>query len=205
MARPKTDIEPRIVAAARKHFLASGVDAASLRRIAKDAGTSLGMIYYYFRTKDELFFAVVQDAYAKILVDLEDALAATRPVEERLRGLYRRFGSASPEEMEIIELVAREALASPARLAPLIAMVQRGHVPLVVRAIQDGIRSGLFEGSKPHLVLLVSTVSLGGFGQFVLHKAKQRLPAGALPDGTELSDELFSVLLSGIRTKTKSE
>ena len=61
MARPRSDIEPRIVHAARRRFLKEGVDGASLRTIARDAKTSIGMVYYYFPTKDDLFFAVVEE------------------------------------------------------------------------------------------------------------------------------------------------
>ena len=40
MARPRSDIQPRIVEAARYRFLRAGVDGASLREIAKDAKIS---------------------------------------------------------------------------------------------------------------------------------------------------------------------
>src|SRR5688500_20229561 len=92
MARTRGDIDARIVQAARARFLHEGVDGASLRGIAKDAGTNVGMIYYYFPTKDELFLAVVEDVYAGLLDDLTAAMADEHPVEERLRRVYRRVG-----------------------------------------------------------------------------------------------------------------
>ena len=54
MARPRGDIAPRILHAARRRFLTEGIDGASLRGIAADAGTNIGMVYYYFPTKDEM-------------------------------------------------------------------------------------------------------------------------------------------------------
>jgi AcrR family transcriptional regulator len=44
MARPASDIQKRIFVAARARFLSEGVDGASLRQIAKDAGTNIGMV-----------------------------------------------------------------------------------------------------------------------------------------------------------------
>jgi AcrR family transcriptional regulator len=38
--------------------LGDGVDGASLREIAREAGTNIGMVVYYFATKDDLFLAV---------------------------------------------------------------------------------------------------------------------------------------------------
>ena len=71
MARPRSDIGPRIVHAARRRFLVEGVDGASLRAIAHDARTSIGMIYYYFPTKDDLFLAVVEEMYVTVLADMK--------------------------------------------------------------------------------------------------------------------------------------
>ena len=58
MGRTPSDIAPRIVHAARRRFLSDGVEGASLRAIARDARTSIGMIYYYYPAKDDLFLAV---------------------------------------------------------------------------------------------------------------------------------------------------
>jgi AcrR family transcriptional regulator len=44
MARPRSDIRPRLLASARARFLREGVDGASLRSIAKDAATNIGMV-----------------------------------------------------------------------------------------------------------------------------------------------------------------
>src|SRR6185436_4632896 len=110
MARPRSDIAPRILAAARERCLYDGVDGASLRAIAKEAGTSIGMVYYYFPTKDDLFVAAIEEVYGKLLDDLARALAPDAPVEERLRRMYERFGAASETELMTVRMLAREAL-----------------------------------------------------------------------------------------------
>ena len=88
MPRPQSDIDARIVEAARSRFLLEGVDGASLRSIARDAGTSIGMVYYYFKTKDELFLAVIETAYRGLLVDFSAALASDVTAEQRLARLF---------------------------------------------------------------------------------------------------------------------
>src|SRR6187455_1978641 len=112
MARPRTDIRPRILLAARERFRESGVDGASLRAIARDAKTSIGMIYYYFPTKDDLFFAVVEESYEKILADIEQVLSSAGTAEERLVRLSERIAEATDYEIETVRLVLREALQS---------------------------------------------------------------------------------------------
>jgi AcrR family transcriptional regulator len=50
----------QIVDGARQIFLARGFDAASMMDIAKAAGVSKGTLYVYFKNKEELFAAIVQ-------------------------------------------------------------------------------------------------------------------------------------------------
>src|SRR5580700_2287922 len=114
MARPRTDIQPRIVRAARARFLAEGVDGASLRTIASDAGTNVGMVFYYFPTKDDLFLAVVEEVYAKLLDDIGAALAGDDPVRDRLARVFARIGGSSDEKLQVVRLVVRESLLSSA-------------------------------------------------------------------------------------------
>jgi AcrR family transcriptional regulator len=51
----------QIIAGARAVFMALGFDAASMGEIAKAAGVSKGTLYVYFKDKDELFKAIVEN------------------------------------------------------------------------------------------------------------------------------------------------
>lgn len=198
MARPRSDIGPRIVHAARRRFLKEGVDGASLRTIAKDAGTSIGMVYYYFPTKDDLFFAVVEEVYAKLLAEMTLALAADAPVEERIRRLYARLGTVSDTELTTVQLVAREVLVSSSRFRRLVARFQRGHIPLVLTALADGMREGAIDPELPPPLLLLCTVAVGAVPQLVRRAFGKRAPFGGLPEGDRLSELLVRVLFHGI-------
>ena len=198
MARPRGDIEPRILHAARARFLNEGVDGASLRRIADDAGTSIGMVYYYFPTKEELFLAVVEEVYVSLLADLEELLAPTLPVKQRLEALYRRLGALTPDELLVGRIMLREALASPVRMEKLLQRFQRGHVPLLLALVRDGLAAGLFDGSHPPAQVLVSMMVLAGPAQALLRVIGPRLQLGTAPDATALAQQMMSVLLRGV-------
>jgi AcrR family transcriptional regulator len=199
MARPKSDIEPRILHAARKRFLDDGVDAASLRHIARDAGTSIGMIYYYFPTKDDLFLAVIEEVYEKLLADLEQALAPEGSTRDRMRRVYRRIAHATDDEVEILRLVAREGMVSSARRDRIIERVQRGHVPLALRALGQGVVSGEVRRDVHPLVLMMAMFALAGPPQIMRRVIGDRLPVPGAPAGEDLADLLVDVLFDGIR------
>ncbi len=198
MARPASDIAPRIIAAARARFLAEGVDGASLRAIASDARTSIGMVYYYFPTKDDLFFAVIEEIYSALVADLQRALAPDVRVEERVRRLYCRFGEMSELETTTLRLIMREILVSNDRLGRLLQRFQRGHIPLALAMLRDGMQDGTLAPDLPPLLAAVITFVVGAAPQFLLQRAGAHLPAGGIPRGPELADLLVRILLHGI-------
>ncbi|MFO7177145.1 MAG: TetR/AcrR family transcriptional regulator [Pseudomonadota bacterium] len=198
MARPKSDIDVRILHAARARFLAEGVDGASLRAIAKDAGTNIGMIYYYFPTKDDLFLAVVEEVYERLLADLVVALDPEKPVRERIRQLYERVGRLNDEERLVLRLVVREALVSSSRLESILARFQRGHLPLVFRMIADGIADGTFDARRDPLVLAGALLGVGAAPQVLRRFLGERL---GLTPSANLAEQLVEVLFEGVGKK----
>jgi AcrR family transcriptional regulator len=50
----------QILEGARQSFLTNGFDAASMNEIARAAGVSKGTLYVYFKSKEELFEAIVE-------------------------------------------------------------------------------------------------------------------------------------------------
>jgi AcrR family transcriptional regulator len=201
MPRPRSDIRPRIVHAARERFLREGVDGATLRRIAEDAGTSIGMIYYYFKTKDDLFLAVVEEVYAALVDDIGVALALDREPEERIRRLYARVGAMTELELVVIRIIVREALVSSERLSRLITRMSTGHLPMAIAAVHDGVGRGAFRDDQPLPVLLTAIAATGLLPQILRRIVADARPdlAALLPPADALATGLAEVILAGVR------
>ncbi|HWB47455.1 MAG TPA: TetR/AcrR family transcriptional regulator [Hyphomicrobiaceae bacterium] len=60
-SRPDSAKRRQIIDGACRVFLAQGFDAASMGAIAKEAGVSKGTLYVYFKSKDDLFAAIVEE------------------------------------------------------------------------------------------------------------------------------------------------
>lgn len=203
MARPKGDIEPRILHAAAERFATHGVDATSLRSIAKDARTSIGMVYYYFPTKDDLFFAVVEEVYAQLLADLARALEKSRPFEERVLRFYERLGALSPEEGRIVRLVILEALTQSPRFTRLIERFKRGHIALVFQLVGDGLQEKSLRTDLHPFVLGTSIVALGAIPQLVSRVASKHVPMANIAHAS-LLQQILDVLFNGVGRKPRS-
>lgn len=203
MPRPKSNIDKRILHAARERFLLEGVDGASLRAIAKDAGTNIGMVYYYFPTKDDLFLGVVEEVYERVLADFVTALSGDAPVIERVQRLYERIGRLSVEEFKVARLVIREALISSARLERILERFRRGHIPLMLKTIRDGMADGTFGPEKSPVLILASIIALGTVAQVAVNVLGPRAGLSAAPR-PELAHDLVQVLLLGTAPRASS-
>ncbi|MCE4601109.1 MAG: TetR/AcrR family transcriptional regulator [Desulfurococcales archaeon] len=60
MGRDKEEVKERIVEAAMKIFASNGYFKASASAIAREAGVSKGLLFWYFRSKDELILEVAR-------------------------------------------------------------------------------------------------------------------------------------------------
>lgn len=63
-AAPESAKRKQILEGARRRFLASGFEAASMGEIAREAKVSKGTLYVYFDSKEALFAALVEEAKA---------------------------------------------------------------------------------------------------------------------------------------------
>lgn len=64
----------RIHTAAKAEFLSKGFRTASLRNIVKTAGVTTGAFYGYYKSKEELFQALVDEPYRWLMREYTDAL-----------------------------------------------------------------------------------------------------------------------------------
>jgi AcrR family transcriptional regulator len=109
--RRPDDRAAEIARAALELFVAKGFAATKLEDVAKAAGVSKGLPYLYFKSKEDLFKAVIVEAIAGPIgraKELVDAFGGT--TEELLGELVRRFREfAESPAGGVIKLILAEA------------------------------------------------------------------------------------------------
>ena len=193
MARPATDVRLRILAAARAAFVADGFDATSLRAIARGARTTIGMIYYYFPTKDALWDAVIDAVYQPFVVELGALLAQPTSVRERLAAIAAYVAGLAEVERAVVRMALRDALLSAERRQRLFARFAHGHVPMVFQMIAAAQQRGELVEAPTAMVMFMAGVAVLG-AQLVLGD----LPLPGLPEGQARLDAALTLLFDGI-------
>lgn len=88
MPKPKTDNRARLLQAAEKITYRHGFANTALADIAKEARVPLGNIYYYFKTKDEIHDAIIEQRVSRFRKLLHELDKADSP-KERLCGFVQ--------------------------------------------------------------------------------------------------------------------
>jgi len=137
---------PEIARAALELFVTKGFAATKLDDVAKAAGVSKGLPYLYFRSKDELFKAVIVEALGEPLgraSELVESFDGT--TEELLRALiaYFRLFAESPAG-GVIKLILAEAGNFPDVARFFCSNFDRQGRELFAKTLRRGVARGEF-------------------------------------------------------------
>jgi AcrR family transcriptional regulator len=127
----------RILEGAERAFAANGYRSASVPEIASEADVSVGLIYRYFESKQELFLAVCQAATEQKIDELAVALSRIEDPRERIRVAVDLFVQSLVDEGwgAIVVQAWAEAESQP-RLRDLLQRLteqQRGFAAMFMR------------------------------------------------------------------------
>jgi len=81
-----------------------GMAAATMQEIAEEAGVAKGTIYLYFRDRDELVEKTFESAMAQLMAQIDAALDADVPFEQKIREVIAAQLSFFRENREFFRL-----------------------------------------------------------------------------------------------------
>lgn len=198
--RRKEDRPEEITAAALEAFAERGYAATRVDDVAKRAGVSKGLLYLYFKTKEDLFKAVIRS----FVVPRIDALRAIidsseLSSEEFLRGPFLDFAKALPGSP--IGILVRLMISEGPKHPDLLQfywdnVISRG-LGAINELLERGVASGEFRRSVvndfPHLFAMPVLFSV----IFRLLFEKQ------CPDTDKLIEAQVGVLIAYMKGETK--
>jgi len=163
-ARPRRPAETRerILAAATEEFAARGLGGARVDAIADRAAVNKRMLYHYFGSKDSLFTAVLEGAYADIRAR-EDALDLERgPPRAAMARLVRFTFRYFLDNPHFVALLNSENLHRARHIAGSRRVVGINS-PLIAglgRLLARGVRARAFRAGVDPLQLYVTIAGI---------------------------------------------
>lgn len=161
----------KIIEAAQRLIIKQGIEKTSMRNIAEEAGITTGAIYYYYKSKEELLYDVMDYATAitSNIIEMRNAAAPDEVLNEIARKVTERVENGSAWRLRyylayqaalgdeaLRAKFANDYAAQAERTAQLFNYVfgtqpkpQDSHLAVIMIAALDGINLQQFIGSLP--------------------------------------------------------
>jgi TetR/AcrR family transcriptional regulator, fatty acid metabolism regulator protein len=107
------DRRRELLDAAVRVFARKGFSAARVGDIAEEAGVAHGLLYHYFRSKDEVLETLFRETWQLLVREGERIESAGVPLEEQLRRFARVYLGSWLVTPELVGVLVREIARSP--------------------------------------------------------------------------------------------
>ncbi len=141
MADRVPDRRAELLDAAVRVFARKGFRAARVGDVAEEAGVAHGLLYHYFRSKEDVLETIFRDTWQVLVEQTERIESADVPLREQLHRFARIYLGSWLMTPELIGVLVREIARSP-------QVGERvGEIGGVLRALQRMIEAGKAAGA----------------------------------------------------------
>ncbi len=123
--------EIQIIDSAAKIFAIKGFGSTKIKDIAKEAGVSVGIVYFYYKNKEELYLAVVLKAIELSVSVINEAKLELEHKNclEQLMGIVKKYLAFSEQNFQFQEVIST-------------------YISLTLSMRKDSLFHGITEGMK---------------------------------------------------------
>jgi AcrR family transcriptional regulator len=191
----KDEVRELLVQAARKVFVRYGYKKTALDDISKEARKGKSTLYYYFRSKDDIFKAVI-DEEAKIRAKtIDDQISVIKDPQQKLKTyIYVRMLTLK-KVGNYYEAIKNDLLDNLYFVRSLRVNHFDAEVNVVRDLLLDGIQKKVYTIQNPELTAKTIVTLLQGFEVPLIQKnmSDEELQKSV--------DEMLNILFFGIVTK----
>jgi TetR/AcrR family transcriptional regulator len=134
----------RIVATAEDIFAERGLAGARMDEIARAAKVNKALLYYYFRSKEELYRFVLEALLSQLSARVGGAGAGTPSASKRLGAMIDNFFDFVQRHPNYPRLIQREIMSRGPNMGWIVSEYYRPLHGRLVRLIEEGISAGEF-------------------------------------------------------------
>ncbi len=146
----------QIFRAASRVFISRGYHAATVREIAEEAGLSLGSLYSYIRTKEDILYLVFERLTTALRENIRLAMKGIADPVEQIRAALRANLQTIERYQDEILLMYQETKALDRDSLHLVLAGEAEYVKFFEEILEAGYQQGVFKGD-PRLTADVIT------------------------------------------------
>jgi len=170
----------KILKAAIKVFAKTGYESTSVDLIAETAHFAKGTIYYHYKSKEEIFFAIVRRGLGNYLNILKTKLSESDDPRKQIETILYEQLTYYEKEKEFCRVCYAELWRIESRWQKDIRSYQAEYYQLMNDLITRGKKDGVFKEDldiEPMTIALFGLLSICGISWTVFHKeiTKERM------------------------------
>lgn len=105
----------QIADAAVQLFIDRGFHKTTTRQIARASGISIGSLYEYFASKEDILYMVCESIHAEVELGVSEAMSRSTAGQETLAGVIREYFMVCDRMSDFILLIYQESQSLPAQ------------------------------------------------------------------------------------------
>jgi len=109
----QADRRRQILDAAVKVFARSGFHTSRVGDIAEEAGIAYGLVYHYFKSKEELLETIFRDTWTQMLARVREVESSGVPASEQVRQVTALLLRTWRRDPDLVRVLVREVTRSP--------------------------------------------------------------------------------------------
>lgn len=179
-------------------FSEKGFGGSSLRAVAREAGVTQPLIYWYFEGKEDLFAAVVDELSGLVRRSGDPGELMDRPPEEVLALVagIELDSYEDPRVARLLRVIFAESALDPAASARMVGEVQGRVLGFLVAYLTRQVELGRLKAHNPE------SAARSFFGSLIFHMlSREVFPhlAEGLPNKDEYARDVVGTFLDGLR------
>jgi AcrR family transcriptional regulator len=179
----------RILTGALDVFKSKGLEGATMDEIANQSGFGKATLYYYFKSKEDVFSAILEDGWISIWESLEPIIADQKSPRQAFVNLLIKIAEIAQERPGLFEFLFNAPKAIKLEKQPWKEYQHRLY-GVIQGLLEDGVKAGEFPKINPELMfkalggLFMGLVFMGDKKEPVSEKDVEKLLNQLITDPT---------------------
>jgi len=135
-----------ILESAAREFAAYGIAGARTDAIAREAHVNKALLYYYFKDKETLYTAVLDNAFSGLKVAVFEALDSALPAREKILAYVGAYFDFIASNQLYPRLMQREMMAAREGHSVHIDKIIKNYIRPIFARVSEVMRDGIAQG-----------------------------------------------------------
>jgi AcrR family transcriptional regulator len=189
-------LRTEIISTAQKLFQQYGLQKTTMEDIARAMGKGKSTLYYYYKSKEEIFDAVLQTEMEEVYSASKIAVENAQTASEKLKAYFSVSFQIAKKKVNLYKIVTEEmAFQDISRCHNVTKEMTEKSIRIIQNLLEEGIESGEFGSDIKEEIYLLAYSLVSAMRSLVMDMAVE----SPVPDWDKRLNVLVDFLIKALR------